>query len=305
MVYKVMDMEKTQGKSLQYTVKIYGEGFTEWFYFEGLRTGNRFSFSMVPDMPKNSRSSYKRNLKLIDKELKLNKQERADAIFLVIDTDTLVKDKKQFAVYQAAKEKYKKDGVIFIESHPCIELWFLYHLMKRFGKTNYETYEALRPSIEAVLPGYEKTGKYYQTDRHFKEHILNNPELRRTAIKNAISSCKYEPVDEREVVNHTELFKAIHFFRLMQKFSEIQSLLKEVLRSNINLQHEIEDHKSLKVFVRKDKPTLLCLLKYQETQMKCVLPDGNSYMIDDAQRLAAGDEIIQALSLSIKKLVEI
>ena len=94
-------------RPLEYTVKIYCEGFTEWYYFEWLRTNNRFKFSMEPDIPKNSRSSYKQNLKLIDKELRKNPQERADAIFLVIDTDTLVKNKAQYAIYQEAKEKEK------------------------------------------------------------------------------------------------------------------------------------------------------------------------------------------------------
>ena len=85
-----------QIRPLEYTIKIYGEGFTEWFYFDGLRTNNRFRFSMVPEVPKNSRSSYKQNLKLIDKELKKKPQERADALFLVIDTDTLVNNKEQY-----------------------------------------------------------------------------------------------------------------------------------------------------------------------------------------------------------------
>ena len=46
-------------RPLEYTVKIYCEGFTEWYYFEWLRTNSRFKFSMEPDVPKNSRSSYK------------------------------------------------------------------------------------------------------------------------------------------------------------------------------------------------------------------------------------------------------
>ena len=46
-----------QQRPLEYTVKIYCEGFTEWYYFEWLRTNNRFKFSMEPDIPKNSRSS--------------------------------------------------------------------------------------------------------------------------------------------------------------------------------------------------------------------------------------------------------
>lgn len=169
-------------RPLEYTVKIYCEGFTEWYYFEWLRTNNRFKFSMEPDIPKNSRSSYKQNLKLIDKELRKNPQERADAIFLVIDTDTLVKNKAQYAIYQEAKEKYKKQGVIFIESHPCIEIWFLYHLMDKFARTNFETYEALRPAIESVLPKYEKTARYYQKNSQFRESILKSQTNREKAI---------------------------------------------------------------------------------------------------------------------------
>ena len=109
-----------QQRPLEYTVKIYCEGFTEWYYFEWLRTNNRFKFSMEPDIPKNSRSSYKQNLKLIDKELRKKPQERADAIFLVIDTDTLVKNKAQYAIYKEAKEKYKKQGVIWTT---CKSVW--------------------------------------------------------------------------------------------------------------------------------------------------------------------------------------
>lgn len=94
-------------RPLEYTVKIYCEGFTEWYYFEWLLTNNRFKFSMEPDIPKNSRSSYKQNLKLIDKELRKNPQERADAIFLVIDTDTLVKNKAQYAFIKKQRRNTK------------------------------------------------------------------------------------------------------------------------------------------------------------------------------------------------------
>ena len=40
-------------RPLEYTVKIYCEGFTEWYYFEWLRTNNRFKFSMEPDIRPN------------------------------------------------------------------------------------------------------------------------------------------------------------------------------------------------------------------------------------------------------------
>lgn len=281
-----------QQRPLEYTVKIYCEGFTEWYYFEWLRTNNRFKFSMVPDIPKNSRSSYKQNLKLIDKELRKNPQERADAIFLVIDTDTLVKNKAQYAIYQEAKEKYKKQGVIFIESHPCIEIWFLYHLMDKFARTNFETYEALRPAIESVLPKYEKTARYYQKNSAFRDSILKNQANREKAIDFSIKACKYEPI-ENEVANYSEVFKAIHFFRLLQKFAEIRLLLAERLRSNVAILPSIDSHKSLAVMQNEN---VICTLKYTGTKLKCIFADGQTFDIDDTKPLDITNPIIEHIA---------
>ena len=277
-----------QQRPLEYTVKIYCEGFTEWYYFEWLRTNNRFKSSMEPDIPKNSRSSYKQNLKLIDKELRKKPQERADAIFLVIDTDTLVKNKTQYAIYQEAKEKYKKQGVIFIESHPCIEIWFLYHLLDKFARTNFETYEALRPAIESVLPKYEKTARYYQKNSAFRDSILKNRANREKAIDFSIKACKYEPI-ENEVANYTEVFKAIHFFRLLQKFAEIRLLLAEKLRSNVAIQPSIDSHKTLEVM---QNERVICTLKYTDTKLKCIFADGQFFDVDDTKPLDMANQII-------------
>ena len=285
-----------QQRPLEYTVKIYCEGFTEWYYFEWLRTNNRFKFSMEPDIPKNSRSSYKQNLKLIDKELRKKPQERADAIFLVIDTDTLVKNKAQYAIYQEAKEKYKKQGVIFIESHPCIEIWFLYHLLDKFARTNFETYEALRPAIESVLPKYEKTARYYQKNSAFRDSILKNQANREKAIDFSIKACKYEPI-ENEVANYTEVFKAIHFFRLLQKFAEIRLLLAEKLRTNVTIQPNIASHKSLAIMHNEN---MICTLKYSGTILKCIFVDGQTFDVDDTKPLDIADSIIGNIAEIIK-----
>lgn len=285
-----------QQRPLEYTVKIYCEGFTEWYYFEWLRTNNRFKFSMEPDIPKNSRSSYKQNLKLIDKELRKKPQERADAIFLVIDTDTLVKNKAQYAIYQEAKEKYKKQGVIFIESHPCIEIWFLYHLLDKFARTNFETYGALRPAIENVLPKYDKTARYYQKNSAFRDSILKNQANREKAIDFSIKACKYEPI-ENEVANYTEVFKAIHFFRLLQKFAEIRLLLAEKLRTNVAIQPSIDSHKALSVM---QNDNVICILKYTGTKLKCIFVDGQTFDVDDTKPLDIADSIIGNIAEIIK-----
>ena len=279
-------------RPLEYTVKIYCEGFTEWYYFEWLRTNSRFKFAMEPDVPKNSRSSYKQNLKLIDKELRKNPQERADAIFLVIDTDTLARDKAQLAVYREAKEKYRKQGVVFIESHPCIELWFLYHLVDKFARTNFETYEALRPALEHVLPKYEKTARYYQKNTAFRDGILKSTDNREKAIDFSIKACKYEPIDG-EVANYTEVFKSIHFFRLLQKFAEIRLLLAEKLRTAIAVQPAIDGHRSLSVMQGED---CICTLKYDGAKLRCLLASCQSFDIDDTRPLDISDPAVELIA---------
>ena len=279
-------------RPLEYTVKIYCEGFTEWYYFEWLRTNSRFKFAMEPDVPKNSRSSYKQNLKLIDKELRKKPQERADAIFLVIDTDTLARDKAQLAVYRVAKERYRKQGVVFIESHPCIELWFLYHLVDKFARTNFETYEALRPALEHVLPKYEKTARYYQKNTAFRDGILKSTDNREKAIDFSIKACKYEPFDG-EVANYTEVFKAIHFFRLLQKFAEIRLLLAEKLRTAIAVQPDMDGHRSLSVMQGED---CICMLKYDGAKLRCLFASGQSFDIDDTRPLDISDPAVELIA---------
>lgn len=42
---------RQRNKPFRYTVKIYGEGLTEWVYFDSLRTSSRFRFSLEPEIP--------------------------------------------------------------------------------------------------------------------------------------------------------------------------------------------------------------------------------------------------------------
>lgn len=281
-----------QTRELEYTIKVYGEGLTEWFYFDRLRNLNRFRFSLEPDMPKSSRSSYKQNLKLIEKELRKKTEERADAIFLVIDTDTITHDKDQYRKYQETKEVYKAKGVTFIESYPCIELWFLYHLAGKFARTNYETFKELEPHIQKVLDGYSKTKKYYQSNSTFQSKILNDLSTRAQAINFSIKACKYDPFDG-EILNYTEVFKAIHFFRLLKKFSELKSLLGEILRTSVSLRNDISDHNSIKIFKENQE---LCRFQYEDTQLRCICQDGTTHCVEDTIPLSIEETFIKKLS---------
>lgn len=172
-------------RPLEYTVKIYCEGFTEWYYFEWLRTNNRFKFSMEPDIPKNSL---------------------------------------------------------------------------------------------------------------FRESILKSQTNREKAIDFSIKACKYEPI-ENEIANYTEVFKAIHFFRLLQKFAEIRLLLAEKLRANVAIQPNVASHKSLAIMHNEN---MICTLKYMGTILKCIFVDGQTFDVDDTKPLDIADSIIGYIAGIIK-----
>ena len=282
---------------LRYTVKIFSEGITEWHYFDTLRAIKRFNFSMEPAIPQNGKSSYKQNLKLIDRELKKNPQERADAIFLVIDTDTLRNDSKQWGLYLQNKAKYEKLGVTFIESHPCIEIWFLYHLMDKFGHTSYQIYDDVLTPLRKVLAGYEKTARYYRSNRIFAKEIMLSQENRDRAIANAIKSCKYEPV-EGEVHNYTKVHEVIRLFRMLQRVNDIRVATTELLRIPVILKPVLDGNGNMQVSFNRDGEQFpLCMLKYEGSQLKCIINStGQAFELDDSSPIDHKNLLVEVLA---------
>lgn len=284
-------------KQLKYTIKIYGEGYTEWFYFDYLRVNNKFKFTVEPEMPNASKSSYKKRLKEIDKELKKREEERANAIFLITDLDNIKNNKKEFEEYLAKKEIYKRKGVLFIESHPCIEIWFLYHFWEKFNKTNFLTYDDVKKALKEFLPSYDKTEHYYRNNKQLRDAIMQNTNNRKNAIINGIQSCKYEPVKD-EICNFSEMFKAIHFFRLLKKFCELDSLLKEEMREAINLSIDIVDHKSVRIYKEKQE---ICLFKYDNKGKLKMIVNNIIIEIQDETPLIYSKEYIDPILDIIRK----
>lgn len=285
---------------LRYTAKIFSEGITEWHYFDTLRAIKRFNFTMEPAIPQNGKSSYKQNLKLIDRELKKNPQERADAIFLVIDTDTVIKDNKQYAQYLQTKAKYEKMGVSFIESHPCIEIWFLYHLMEKFGHTSYQVYEDVLTPLSKVLTGYEKTERYYRSNRTFAKEIMMSQDNRNRAIANSIKACKYEPV-EGEIHNYTKVHEVVRLFRMLQCVNNIRVAISEFMRTPVSLKPTLDAKGTMQVTSNANgEQQPLFMLKYDGLQLRCiVIPTGETCDLDDSSMIDYHHRLIEVLSTLI------
>lgn len=271
-------------RTTEFTISIYGEGATEWHYFNQLKQNQAYRFNVDPELPISSRSAYKNRLLLIDKELKKNKEERANLIFLITDLDNIINSKSEHKKYLIEKEKYKKKGVIFIENNPCIEFWFLEHFHSSFSKKAHLLYEDVKPELIKFLPQYDKKKQYYISNRDFNQKIIGSYDLRRNAIKNGISGCSQDLVKD-EHCNYSEMFKAIHYFRLLQKFFEIKEYITYTDGGRPNIEPILEDHKSMSI--KLDTHTI-ALFKYERCKLNIII-DHQSFSINDELKLLHED----------------
>lgn len=228
-----------KNKPTLFTIKIYGEGLTEWFYFDKLRSLERFSFTLEPDLPAKSRSSYKKRLRIIDKELRKSADERADLIILITDLDNIVADESELRAYKEAKSRYKEKGVVFIESLPCIELWFFYHFKTRFDKSCYATYDEIKQPLKQHLPDYDKSRSYYTGNKLFNGTIMSSYPHRISATRCAHHSCRYPAIDG-ELANFTNIHELIMFLHMLQFFYILSDILHSKVHASFDLIPEVE-----------------------------------------------------------------
>lgn len=137
------------------SIAIIGEGETEWFYFDSLRVASRYPFRLAPDFPAHSD---------IDHLLKLSKakmKEGYDYVVCLLDMDRLNSVPAEMKKYRVFKKRKENKGIMFIETNPCTEFWFLLHFLPTLQVKHYTSYEQLLPELQRYMPGYEKTKKYF------------------------------------------------------------------------------------------------------------------------------------------------
>lgn len=193
------------------SIAIIGEGETEWFYFESLRIKCRYSFKVAPDFPKHSDIGHM--VKLVDTYV----NREYDYVVCLVDMDRLLRVPKEMALYQKVKRKYikmkKGSQVMFLETNPCTEFWFLLHFLPRLSTRNYSTYEELLPELQKYMPGYEKTKRYFIRTNLYC-YLTENGNLQR-AIENAdyiCELCKENPEDAKAYSEVQKVFEVLKEF---------------------------------------------------------------------------------------------
>ena len=143
------------------SIAIIGEGETEWWYFETLRIACRYKFKVAPDFPQHSDIPHM--AKLAADYVK----RETDYVVCLVDMDRLLRLPKEMATYQQLKKRSRRN-VIWIETNPCTEFWFLLHFLPQLSTKHYETYEDVLPDLQRYMPGYEKTARYFRKNNLYK-----------------------------------------------------------------------------------------------------------------------------------------
>ncbi len=196
------------------SIAIIGEGETEWFYFESLRIAKHYPFKMAPDFPQHSDVHH--FIKLINKYVN---EQQYDYVICLFDMDRLLQHPTEMKMYKRAKKtfsqkKYAKQ-VMFIETNPCTEFWFLLHFLPQGTCRKFNCYEQLLPELQRYMPRYEKTKRYFERAKLY-EYLTANGNIN-LAMANAKYLCELSQKSPHDHYCYSEIHKV---------FQKIEEVLK-------------------------------------------------------------------------------
>ena len=98
-------------------------------------------------------------------------------VVCLVDMDRLLRVPAEMATYQKLKKKSSRN-VIWIETNPCTEFWFLLHFLPQLSTKHYETCDDVLPDLLQFMPGYEKTARYFKKNNLYK-YLTEHGDLQR------------------------------------------------------------------------------------------------------------------------------
>ena len=104
--------------------------------------------------------------------------------------------------------------VMFVETNPCTEFWFLLHFLPTVVYRRYESYEQLLPELQKYMPGYEKTKRYFIRTNLYK-YLTENGDLER-AISNSEKLCQLCQESPEDLMAYSEIHKVIKLLNKMK-----------------------------------------------------------------------------------------
>ena len=183
------------------SVAIIGEGETEWFYFESLRIARRYPFKLSPGFPQHA------DIEHILKLAKAKLAEHYDYVVCLIDMDRLYEKPAEMQKYQSFKNRKENRDIIFIETSPCTEFWFLLHFLPDNTVRRFQNYDQLIPELKKYMPGYEKTKHYFIRTKLY-DYLVANGSLERAKL-NAEKLSQMSKTLPEDRIAYSEIYKVV------------------------------------------------------------------------------------------------
>jgi hypothetical protein len=185
------------------SIAIIGEGLTEYRYVDDLRTTERYRFSLVPGIPKHPD---------IDDIVNLAKErvnEGYDYVLCLIDMDVIEGNHDKMAHYHSLKKDNPK--IIFVESSPCTEYWFLMHFMPGPSSKEYADYNAVAQELKKHIPDYDKTEAFFNKTHIYRE-LKERGDLAQ-AIELSRELDKLHTTEPEVYKSYTQMYKLFDIIR--------------------------------------------------------------------------------------------
>ena len=183
------------------SIAIIGEGETEWFYFESLRIARRYPFKLSPGFPQHA------DIEHILKLAKAKLAEHYDYVVCLIDMDRLYEKPAEMQKYQSFKNRKENRDIIFIETSPCTEFWFLLHFLPDNTVRRFQNYDQLIPELKKYMPGYEKTKHYFIRTKLY-DYLVANGSLERAKLNAEKLSQMSKSLPEDRIA-YSEIYKVV------------------------------------------------------------------------------------------------
>ena len=146
-------MKTQRNNAKRKSIAIIGEGLTEYRYIDSMKSTERYRFRLVPGFPKHTVIT-----DLVELARK-RKDEGYDYVLCLVDMDIIQGNHNRLMQYK--KLKKENADIIFVESSPCTEYWFLLHFMPSPSSRDYQDYDTVAKELRKNIPNYDKTEEVF------------------------------------------------------------------------------------------------------------------------------------------------
>lgn len=178
-------------------ITLIGEGLTEQYYFKHIRSLYNYRFILKP--------YYFGTTSLIDMDRKIAEVLDGGGIAIcVFDTDVVSRNEAESKKLKSIHKKYdKKKSVIFCDSLPSIEYWFLLHYV--LTNRHFKDAKAVERDLRAFIPNFDKTINFLEKEKWVED--LCSKEKLETALQRARGDF------DLTGASYSNIFKAFDCFR--------------------------------------------------------------------------------------------